>query len=212
MARDSLRAQSAPADSKPLGAGQARRTQITPEDVERVRGAMARVLSHCRSLPAQNAVQQRLVQGLSAIETALLASDTVIAALNDARELVREASVEKLTAKRTALAAKYDALRPKIDAIIKDAGAGDINLVAGGKELVEIVADASGRARLILKAQNLTARGLNLRTAPGGFADPAEAQAALANLADARARVRRAADALVASAAVLAERLSDAQG
>lgn len=157
-------------------------------------------------------VQEAVADGLSAIENALLASDTVRAILKEALDLAEDAATIPDLSQRALLAERYEALREGVNRAAELAGYGTVNLANGSRAILEITLDRAGKARHAVRAVDLTngPKGFDLPEATDEFGTPAELSEIRRALENALTRVDRAAAVFLDDSAVLVSALPEA--
>ncbi|HRE60879.1 MAG TPA: hypothetical protein PL096_07185 [Micropepsaceae bacterium] len=177
-----------------------------PPSLQRV----ARASSRIAALDLE--VQEAVADGLSAIENALLASDTVRAILKEALDLAEDAATIPDLSQRALLAERYGALREGVNRAAELAGFGSVNLANGSRTILEIALDRAGKARHAVRAVDLTngPKGFDLPEVTEEFTTSAEIAAVRRALENALTRVDRAAAVFLDDSAVLVGALPEA--
>lgn len=109
---------------------------------------------------ALTAVSQSLARGISAVDVAMAAGESVSDLLLQMKEKALAATDETLTsASRSALNEDFQALRDQITSVVTNAEFNGVNLLNTGATGFEALADASGTARLTVSAEVLALGG-----------------------------------------------------
>lgn len=192
-----------------------------PDRPRAPRSAVARALRHTAAgAGSRSAAElgQRIATGLSTIETAVLAIDTVGERLREALDLVHAAGVTDDPGHRALFAGRYDDVRAEIDAAVGSASHNRINLIngrlIGGKHpALDIELNEDGRAGVAVHVVNLTtgAGGLELSPPRSGFAEDEELAMIAGEITAAQTLVSRVSERFLDHAALIADRLARLQ-
>lgn len=193
----------------------------TPAKPRAPRAAIRRALRHAAAVNGSSSAAelgQRIATGLSTIETAVLAIDTVADRLREARDLVHAAQATEDTGRRALFAGRYDDVRAEIDAAVGSASHNRVNLIngrliGGQHPALDIAVDESGRAGIAIQVVNLTtgAGGLALSPPRSGFADDAELATIAAEIDAAQTLVSHVSGRFLDHAALISYRLARLQ-
>jgi flagellin-like hook-associated protein FlgL len=124
---------------------------------------------------------------------------------NDARALSTDTSDTQAVADRSALAVRFNTIRTQIDELSADSGYDGVNLLANDDLTVEF-GEKIGSSTLDLNGFTATATGLGVDAAANDFAANTDVDAALADLQDAEATLRKESKTLSANLGVLTSR------
>ncbi|HLP09686.1 MAG TPA: flagellin [Opitutaceae bacterium] len=124
---------------------------------------------------------------------------------NDARALSTDTSDTQAVADRSALAVRFNTIRTQIDELSADSGYDGVNLLANDDLTVEF-GEKIGSSTLDLNGFTATATGLGVAAAANDFAANTDVDAALADLQDAEATLRKESKTLSANLGVLTSR------
>ncbi len=192
-----------------------------PDKPRAPRAAIRRALRHTAATSGSSSAAelgQRIATGLSTLETAVLAIDTVADRLREALDLVRSAQATDDPGRRALFAGRYDDVRAEIDAAVGSASHNRINLIngrliGGQHPALDIVLDESGRGGVAVPVVNLTtgAGGLELSPPRSGFADDAELATIAAEIDAAQTLVSRVSARFLDHAALISDRLARLQ-
>lgn len=143
---------------------------------------------------ALNAVSQSLARGISSVDVAMAAGESVSDLLVQMKEKALAATDETLTsASRDALNEDFQALRDQITSVVSNAEFNGVNLLNTGATGFESLADASGTARLTVAAEVMALGGGIVSVgATQGIAAVSAATAALDDVNDSIAAVSAA--------------------
>jgi flagellin-like hook-associated protein FlgL len=124
---------------------------------------------------------------------------------NDARALSTDTSDTQAVADRSALAVRFNTIRTQIDELSADSGYDGVNLLANDDLTVEF-GEKIGSSTLDLNGFTATATGLGVAAAANDFAANTDVDAAIADLQDAEATLRKESKTLSANLGVLTSR------
>lgn len=143
---------------------------------------------------ALNAVAQSLARGISSVDVAMAAGESVSDLLVQMKEKALAATDETLTsASRDALNEDFQALRDQITSVVSNAEFNGVNLLNTGATGFESLADASGTARLTVPAEVMALGGSIVSVGVSqGIAAVSAASAALDDVNDSIAAVSAA--------------------
>ncbi len=143
---------------------------------------------------ALNAVSQSLARGISSVDVAMAAGESVSDLLVQMKEKALAATDETLTSSsRDALNEDFQALRDQITSVVTNAEFNGVNLLNTGATGFESLADASGTARLTVPAEVMALGGTIVSVGvTQGIAAVSAASAALDDVNDSIAAVSAA--------------------
>ncbi|HLP01686.1 MAG TPA: flagellin [Opitutaceae bacterium] len=124
---------------------------------------------------------------------------------NDARALSTDTADTQAVADRSALAVRFNTIRTQIDELSADSGYDGVNLLANDDLTVEF-GEKIGSSTLDLNGFTATATGLGVAAAANDFASNTDVDAAIADLQDAEATLRKESKTLSANLGVLTSR------
>lgn len=164
------------------------------------------------------AVKNSLDRGVSSVDVALAAGETVSDLLIDLKSKAVAASDVGLDAtSRAALKADFDSLRDQITDIVDNASFSGSNLVNNGGTAVTAIVNDNGTQTITVAAQDLSLTGTNITiTAGSTFATATQAASVVALLESSIANVNSALSALgtgskkLSSQRAFVDKLSDA--
>lgn len=164
------------------------------------------------------AVKNSLDRGVSSVDVALAAGETVSDLLIDLKSKAVAASDVGLDAtSRAALKADFDSLRDQITDIVDNAAFNGSNLVNNGGTSVTAIVNDNGTATITVSAQDLSLTGTNITiTAASTFATATQAASVVALLESSISNVNSALSALgtgskkLTSQRAFVDKLSDA--
>ncbi|GAB4141618.1 MAG: flagellin [Sphingomonadales bacterium] len=140
------------------------------------------------------AVQQSIDRGISTIDIAISAGETISDLLIEMKEKAAAASDEGLdAASRSALAEDFNALRDQIGVIVNNAQFNGTNLIDGGSGVVKVLLSDAATQTFSVAQQTLALGGANITLgAASTFTSAAEAQSVLATLETSLTNVNKA--------------------
>jgi len=173
---------------------------------------IARALKHAAAkdpVAARERVR-RIEQAIEALEAAAQGVDALSAGLDEARELAISAQDSASPAKRALIAERFNDIVEGLDEGVDAAGAETLNLIDGGASDISIHLEDANGAVFAVRGANLSRQrgGLSLDPAREAFAEDAEIEHALSQLARAEARLDGLAERFCGDAAFLTERLT----
>ncbi len=131
-----------------------------------------------------NAVQQSIDRGVSTLDVAISAAETISDILIQLKEKAVAASDQGVdAASRSALAEDFNALRDQITTIVNNAQFNGTNLIDGGTGSIKVLLSDAGTQTFSVAQQTLALGGANITLgAASTFATATEAQSALATI------------------------------
>ncbi len=140
------------------------------------------------------AVQQSIDRGISTIDIAISAGETISDLLIEMKEKAAAASDEGLdAASRSALAEDFNALRDQIGVIVNNAQFNGTNLIDGGTGVVKVLLSDAATQTFSVAQQTLALGGANITLgAASTFTTATEAQSVLATLETSLTNVNKA--------------------
>ncbi len=171
-----------------------------------------RALRHAKPPGAFEFKEQKLVglKAIGSIEAAMRGISEIRKLVHQLRKVVETAKTTGDKAKRAICAKEYDRLRNEIDFAATNATYEDVNLIDGGKSVLNFNLDLEHRADLTISHANLTAgrRGLDLPALRFAFAEDVEVNEITHLVDNADEHLNWATDLFKNEATMLAHRLS----
>lgn len=146
-------------------------------------GAVYQIAQSLRAdLAGMGAVKQSLDRGVSAVEVALAAGESISDLMIDMKSKAVAAADAGLDAEsRTALKNDFDSLRDQITDIVKNATFNGSNMIENGGVGVTAIVNDTGTSVITVEAQDLSLTGINITiTAASSFATATQAASVVA--------------------------------
>lgn len=146
-------------------------------------GAVYQIAQSLRAdLAGMGAVKQSLDRGVSAVEVALAAGESISDLMIDMKSKAVAAADAGLDAEsRTALKNDFDSLRDQITDIVKNATFNGSNMIENGGVGVTAIVNDTGTSVITVEAQDLSLTGTNITiTAASSFATATQAASVVA--------------------------------
>lgn len=155
---------------------------------------------------APSSIAEAAARGVAAVEGTVIAIDTIREYLEEALELLTQASATTDNEKRAIVADRYGELLSHVDTVAAAARFEGLNLIDGSRDCFTIDLPAAGQPRHEIAHVSLItgAKGLALRRVTAQFASDAEITATRDALLAAATRLERATQTFLNEASVLA--------